>query len=96
MREKLFGNQDEPNGINSPEFSELKPLFLKLMSDIGGYFSEDGGIQSGKLADPDTLDDQIGQLNAQLTSELQRTDRKKYNIILEQKDRLYKKRFPGK
>ena len=95
MREKLFGNQDEPNGINSPEFSELKPLFLKLMSDIGGYFSEDGGIQSGKLADPDTLDDQIGQLSGQLTQDLHRQDRKKYNSILEQREQLYKKRFPG-
>jgi hypothetical protein len=93
-RDKLFGTEAEPKGINSPEFSELKPLFLQFISDFGSYFTEDGGIQRGQIADPETLDTQIDTLTSKLTEDLRRTNKREYEKILEQRSALYKKRYP--
>ena len=95
-REALFGTESDPKGINLPEHSDLKPMLFKMLSEIGGYFKEDGGLQIGQIADSDSLDNQIGAITAQLSETLQRTDRKKYNELIEQRDALYKKRYPDK
>lgn len=92
----LFGTEEEPAGINSPEFASIKPLFLRFMSTIGGYFSEDGGLRLAQLADPETIESQISAINDQLTEDLRRSDKKKYNELLAQKDALYAKRYPNR
>jgi hypothetical protein len=69
-------------------FDLLATIHQKTMAEGKGPNPVDG-VTSGM-----NLDQQIAEINLQLTENLRRDNRSKYDSLLEQRSRLYSVRFP--